>query len=398
MSSSTRKQPLRIALISVGLGRVQRGFESYMRDLCQLFQGQTHVVLFRSAGPCGPKERVPRLLPAMTRIMRSLPLGRLAGSAEYNRDCLAFAICLLPQLLQNRFDVIHCVDPPMAFALERLKRIFRFPASLLFTEGCQVPPEYYPHVDHIHHVGAEGYNLAIKAGVPASFMTLIPAGLHADKFVNTADRMTVRKKYGISPETFVILAVSALKRQHKRVDYLIEEISGLTGDFLLWLDGSPEEPELIDIAKRKLGSRCLITHVPSERVSELYAAADVLVHASLNEAFGYAVAEALCSGLMPLTHDTPHFRWLVEDPRCLTDMMIPGNLAASLCKLMHQGHTSCDIAVRAETARKRFDWSSLQPAYLAMYCQLAGLSSNAHLPRYTANSQSGRSTRPCVNG
>ncbi len=367
-----------IALVSIGIGRVQRGFEKYFTDLFGVLQNEVDITLFKSGGICSSRERIPPLLRPATAIARALPLGDHAGGPKYKADCLAFGLCLLPELLRRDFDVIHCIDPPLAKVLQHLRRFFRLRAQLLFTEGCAAPLQYYPRVSHIHHVAQVPFQQALAAGIPESYMTLVPVGLHASRFATAASRQELRKKYGISDSTFLILVVSALERTFKRVDYIIEEVSRLEGDVLLWIDGHPQDPTVAEFARHKLGSKCRITHVPSCDVPELYHSADVMANASLNEAYGLAVEEALCCGLMVLTHDCPHFEWLVQDRECLIDMSMPGSLTARLRELAARTENLSNRAQkRAETVRQRFDWSALVPAYLAMYRKVAALNFRA---------------------
>jgi glycosyltransferase involved in cell wall biosynthesis len=97
--------------------------------------------------------------------------------------------------------------------------------------------------------------------------------------------------------------------------------------------------------------------------------ADVLVHASLSEAFGLAVVEALCSELMVLVHDSPHFEWLVRDRNCLIDMRETGGLTRRLRKLAGTTRDAgaSQARIRALTAKQRFDWRVVAPAYADMY-------------------------------
>lgn len=362
----------KIALVSVGLGRVRRGFERYFTELFGVLRDELDVVLYKSGGTRSPREEVPPLLRPMTAIARALPLGRLGGGAEYNRDCLAFGLSLLPQLLRNRFDVIHCIDPPMAVVLQHFKRAGGLRSRLLFTDGCVMPPRFYPRVDHVHHVAEVPFRDAVAMGIPESHMTLVPCGVHTQRFGAAAGRAELRKKYGISDGTFLILAVSAVKRTHKRLDYLIEEAGRLEGDLLLWIDGNPEDPSIPELARQRLGPRCRVTHVPSSEVANLYRMADVMVQASLSEAFGLAVVEALSSGVMVLTHHSQHFEWLVQDRDCLVDMRVTGNVTARLRDLMGRREELASRAqARAASVRRRFDWRSLTPEYIGMYRKVA---------------------------
>lgn len=375
------KEPIvapKIALISVGLGRVQRGFERYFTELFGVLRDEFDVTLYKSGGPQNSHEKVPTLLRPATRITRALPLKGIAGTAEYNRDCLAFGLTLLPQLLRNRFDVIHCIDPPMAFVLQRLQRSCRFRSSILFTDGCVVPPEFYPRVAHIHHVAKMAHDAALGRGFPPSQMTLIPPGIHATQFAVKTSKRDLRRKYQVSETAFVVLVVSAIKRAHKRVDYIIDEVSQLDGEVLLWLDGNPEDASVLEAAREKLGPRCRITYVPSADIAELYRLADVMVHASLAEAYGRAIVEAVCSGLMVLVHDSPHFEWLLQDRKCLMDMSVAGNLSARLRELRDRSESLTSVlAGRAASMRRRFDWTVLAPLYKDMYRRVSGVASNA---------------------
>ena len=369
------ERPVRVALVSIGIGRVQRGFERYFGDLFAVLSGSVAITLFKSGGVVSAQERVPAGLWPLTRLIRALPKGRffdrLFGRSEYHRDCLAYALCLLPTLRRSRFDVVHCIDPPLAtvLSLARHLRLLRVP--LLFTEGSVMPPRYYPRVDHVHHVGQAALQSALAHGVSAGHMTLIPCGLHTQHFAVPASRSTWRAREGIPADRFVVLCVAALKRAHKRVDHVIEEVAALDDLATLWLDGHPEEEDLAALALQHLGARCRITHVASEAVPELYAAADVLVHAALEESFGLSLVEALCAGLPVVAHDSPHFRWLLGADGQFVDMQEPGALARHL-QAMQAMPTDQRLQPDFSRVRARYDWATLAADYAALYRRVAG--------------------------
>jgi glycosyltransferase involved in cell wall biosynthesis len=366
------KEP-RVALVSVELGRIRRGFERYFGDLFEVLRERLDVTLYKGGGAATAREQVPALLGPASALARALPLGSGEYRA-YKRNCLAFAACLLPALLRERFDVVHFIDPPLARLLPALGRATGLGSRLLFTEGCLMPPRYYPRVAHIHHVGHQAYCEALESGVPESHLSLVPCGLHCARFVPPAQRGELRRQHGIAEGTFVVLAISAVKREHKRVDHLIDEVARLDGDVLLWIDGHAEEPALVEQARSRLGPRCRITHLASAQVPELYGLADVLAHAALGESFGLAIVEALASGLPVLVHDAPHFAWLTEDRDSLVDMAVPGALAARLGERIARGQPAPERArARADSVRRRFDWVSLAPAYQDLYRKVAAL-------------------------
>lgn len=367
----------KVALVSIGIGRVQRGFERYFTGLADCVRPDVDLTLFRSGRDPGSGERVPAFLGPATRMLESAPIVWRTRDPRYSRACLAFALTMLPDLRRGGFDVVHVIDPPLAVILSKLKRWFGFPGKLLLTDGCLIPPRYYPPVDHIHYVAPAHHADALAYGVPASRTTVIPCGIHTEKFARSADRAELRRKYGVAESTFVALCVSAIKRTQKRVDFVIDEVSrlpgvGMSDDVLLWLDGNPEDKALAESAAVKMGGRCRITHVPSNQVVELYGLADVLVHGALEESFGLAICESLCAGLPVLAHDTPHFRWLTGSPDYLVDMTVSGALAERLDKVRAgRGELAARARERAPEFRPRFDWRSLGPDYVELYRKLA---------------------------
>ena len=208
----------------------------------------------------------------------------------------------------------------------------------------------------------------LEAGIRDEAMTVLPCGFYPERFDTPRSRDELRREYGVDPGTFVILSVAALNRSHKRSHHLIDEAARLQGDFLLWLDASMDqgEPDLVEYALSRLGRRCRITHVPSEKVGELYRMADVMAHASVFESFGLAIVEAASSGLPVLIHDAPHFRWLIPNPAAWVDMTVPGALAERLSGLMADPEAMREIRC-PDAVRQRFSWHHLRQGYRALY-------------------------------
>jgi glycosyltransferase involved in cell wall biosynthesis len=244
--------------------------------------------------------------------------------------------------------------------------------ALVYTEGCAMPPGDYPPADHYHQISKVTLEDAARHGHDPARMSLIPCGIDLDRFATSNSREDVRHRFGIRPETFVVLSVAALNRNHKRTHHLIEEVSRLDGDVLLWLDGSLDhgEPELVDVATQRLGDRCLVTHVPSDQVGDLFRAADVMAHAALFEAFGLSIVEAAASGVPLLIHDAPHFQWLVPNSECHIDMSEEGMLAERLGGLM-ANRSSLEGLTDTANARSTYAWPVLAGNYLNLYRSVA---------------------------
>ncbi|MET0362496.1 MAG: glycosyltransferase family 4 protein [Sphingobium sp.] len=358
----------RIAIVCPGVGLVQRGFERLFRDLFDEMRGEFAMTLFKGGGETKPDEVILPFLARGGRTLRWLPLHRLMGRTPMHAECLTLALALLPRLIAGRYDIVHVIDPPLARILFHLRALLRLNFRLLYTEGTAMPPGDYPPCDRLHQISAATLEDAARAGHPRDHMALIPCGIRPERFAPTQSRAALRASHGIAPDRFVILSVAALNRGHKRTHHLIDEVARMPGEPLLWLDGSLDhgDPDLPDYARAMLGERVRVTHVPSDRVGDLFAMADVMPHAATFEAFGLAIVEAAAAGLPVITHDAPHFRWMLPNPDCHIDMEAPGLLAALL------GRMADDPAERAsrvmqDHARATFGWAALRPAYADLY-------------------------------
>lgn len=364
----------KIAIVCPGIGQVQRGFERLFDDLFRLMRDEFDITLFKGGGARGRREKVLWFARRNGRLLQWLPLHRLFGRTAMHVEAASFALALLPFLILGRYDIVHAIDPSLTRFLYKLRNALGLKFRILYTEGCAMPPADYPPADHMQQIAQVTHQEALARGIPEHYMSLLPCGIYPRRFDSALDKRQLRAARGIDRDVFVILSVAALNRGHKRVHHLIEEAAELPGNFLLWLDGSLDhgEADLIEYARQRLGDRCRISHVASDKVGELYRMADVMVHCSLFEAFGLAIVEAASTGLPVVTHDAPHFRWLLPNPECRVDMTQPGALRRKLEALMSDPEALRAARSDAGTLR-RFSWENLRAGYAELYRQTAAL-------------------------
>ena len=376
---------LRVAIACPGIGLAQRGFERFFLDIFRHVRGDVDATLFKGGGSTGAGEKV---LPFISRggvLIKLLPVHRLVGRTPIHTECLTFALALLPHLRGGKFDVVHTIDPPLTRVLFHLRAALGMKFRLLYTEGCAMPPGDYPPADYCQQVAKVTYDEAVAFGHRPEWMTLLPCGFDSARFAVAADRATLRHAHGIAPDTRVILSVAALNRGHKRIDHLIDEVAGIDGDLLLWLDASRDQgdADLAGYAQDKLGPRVRITHVASDKVGALYRLADLMVHAATTESFGLALVEAASTGLPVLAHDSPHFAWLLRNPASLLDMRAPGALAARLRQVLADPAALAALRCPGHV-NAAFEWQALRPRYLDLYRHVAGVGAVARADRPVA--------------
>ncbi|MDP6527209.1 MAG: glycosyltransferase, partial [Kiritimatiellia bacterium] len=128
---------------------------------------------------------------------------------------------------------------------------------------------------------------------------------------------------------------AAVKKDHKRIDYLIQEFAAfINGDLsrkrvdevdpnqpstinhqpYLLIVGSRQNDtdELVAMARDLAGDRIkILADVPREHMPDLYRTMDVFLLSSLFEMMPIAILEALASGLPVIVNDHPVLSWMV---------------------------------------------------------------------------------------
>lgn len=361
---------MKIALVSTGLGRVLRGFESFTESLFESlrkYAPHVDVTLFQGGGRSGERRVV------VPNFHRYDAPARWFGYEKGNLlEKRSFALALYPLLRWGHYDIVHYNEPVMGSALYHLRRIFGGKYKLLYCAGSTWSPAHYHHRSDFAQLLTEpAYDEARKFGIPANRLFLIPYGLNPEEFspCSRIQRREIRFELGIPQDSKAILTVAIIDRQTKRIDYLIRELSAVERPVWLLVAGqrTNESDSLEREASRLLNGRCRFVSWPREKIPFLYGAVDLFVLSSLVEAFGLVIIEAMLSGLPVIIHNGPVFKWISEGTSAiLTDMSVEGNLRDVFGRVLAQKELPSSRAVVAG----RFAWEILVPQYVRMYEQV----------------------------
>jgi glycosyltransferase involved in cell wall biosynthesis len=158
------------------------------------------------------------------------------------------------------------------------------------------------------------------------------------------DRAAARREWNLPPDSLIFLCVAAIKKTHKRIDYLVREFhqflqaSGADARLVVAGAREPETDEVLALGRDLLGDRVtFLENVPRSRMLSLYQASDVFVLTSLHEMFGNVFLEAMSTGLPVIANDTPTLRYVMGQAGLLADLSQPGVLAAQLSRMMDPG-------------------------------------------------------------
>ncbi len=347
---------MRIAIASCGLGHITRGIESWAHDLAYALHARHHqVILCKGAGT--PDSVLERVIPCCHRESRRtgrffnrLPtrgLWRIGLSSTYDLEAMTFGWNLLKVLRRERIDILHVQDPTVALLVQRARRIGLVKTRAILGHGTNEPHSFLKKIEYLHHGASFQLEEARAAGCYRSSWCAIPNFIETDTF-RPGCRDSMRDELGIPKDAVVVLCAAAIKRNHKRVDYLLNEFARTRADhpeLPIWLilAGGAESgsEELLDFGRRLIGERLRpLVNFPRTRMPDLYRAADLFTLCSLREMMPLAMLEATASGLPCIIHEHPSVQWIAGDGGFAIDMSREGTLAGAI------GTLASDVPLR----------------------------------------------------
>lgn len=397
---SNKPETLKIAIASSGLGHIRRGVETWAYDVgralrrrgldATTFQGSKPVAPDGTPVDVSPNVVVPclkRFYPLTERLARILnPLRgwRWGLGNSYQLEQTTFALNLWPRIGRTH-DILHVQDPQVALVFERLRRLGLSRPRVILGHGTEEDPAFLQQLTYLQHL-APNYLDEWEPHRPKRQMSFaVPNFVDTDRFqpaANEEEKRALRRAAGVPEDALLILSVGALKKHHKRVDYLIREFSAwrqaqapaTAARAKLMVLGAREDetPDLMQLrAELDPEAITLIENAPRERVLDLLKAADIFTLGSLHEMMPIALLEAIACGLPVACNADPTLLWMVGDAGRLHDISQPGGLAAQFSLL-----ADCDVrADFARAARSRaetlFSEKSVVDQILAMYAAVA---------------------------
>lgn len=364
------RRPL-VLLVCCGLEHARRGYESFARECFDELHGDPGVELglVKGSGPAGPGERSVRTLRRDAALAQGL--GRAFGVRPFRLEALMFAFSLQPLLTRRRPDLVYLSEWDTARALAALRSVSGQRFKLLLSNGG-FASERFEHVDHVQELTPAARDYLLERGEDPAKHTMLPYGFKIGpelKMLPALDRAALRERLGLPAEREILISVAAFNRDHKRLDYLIEEVAAVPSPrpYLL-LVGEPEAetPGLRTLARERLGTEGhQFRTVPASEVPHLLQASDAFVLTSLAETQGRAVIEAMSHGLPCFVHDSPVMRFAVGEHGALANLAEPGALSRSL--LDYRGPVDHGPArARHRYVYERFSWERLRPHYVRL--------------------------------
>ncbi len=326
--------PLRIAVASCGLGHVARGIEAWAADLAAaLYARGENVVLYKGGGTA--EHSYEQLLrcwqrdhsPVNSRWFPRRLLWRAGYGSPYMAEQTTFAKSLIAALRRNPVDILHVQDPHVALRVQEAG----LTTKVILAHGTEEPDSFLNRIHFVQHLALWHLEQAKDRGCSKPTWTAIPNFIDTTRY-EPGTSLSLREELGIPATAHMVLTAAAIKRHHKRIDYLLREFTSVPDAYLIVAGGrEPDTDDLVTEGRQLLGDRVrFLVSFPRDRMPELYRAADLFVLASLFEMMPIALVEATACGLPCVVNDHPVMCWMTGPGGVPIDMSQPGVLAAAL--------------------------------------------------------------------
>lgn len=199
------------------------------------------------------------------------------------------------------------------------------------------------------------------------------------------NRQLIRSEYDIADSTVVFSYIGRLNAD-KGVNELIKAYRALQckySDVCLMLIGmddstNPPEKELMDWA-RECDSVIITGSVPIQRVAQLMAATDILVHPTYREGFSMVLQEAMAMALPIITTDVPGPSEVIVNGK--TGILVPSHSDKAILEEMEALMKDSDRRqMYSQNGRRRVEQYFARPVMIqniyTHYCRLLGIDDN----------------------
>ncbi|MHA7832989.1 MAG: glycosyltransferase family 4 protein [Algiphilus sp.] len=214
--------------------------------------------------------------------------------------------------------------------------------------------------------------VVVSVSMQEQLTATFPEARNKLEFIPNGVALT-RQSVSSRPHGRRLLAVGSLI-ERKGIDVILRALVHLPEGYTLTVVGEgPEEAALLRLSDR-LGIAARITwvgHCAPERMGEIYAVNDLVVHAARSEGRPNVVVEALAAGVPVVGADIPGVREILE--HSVGGVLFPvGNereLAASILGLLESPEkwAACSAAGPRWVEQERLSWSGCAQRYAALF-------------------------------
>jgi glycosyltransferase involved in cell wall biosynthesis len=290
---------------------------------------------------------------------------------------------LQKRLTQDHFDILHVQDPILAKLAQRAYAKGKTNCKCILAHGTEEPVEFLLDLPFVQHLAPWHLQHMLQSVENKDY----PGWTAIPNFVDTAcfsppnnadEQIKIRTKLNLPENALIWGTAAAIKKHHKRMDWLINEFSEAAkhhANLHLAIAGSRQKdtPMIQNLAERCCPGRVtFLENFPHESMPDFYKALDAFTLTSLFEMMPIAVLEALSSGLPVFCHDHPILQWMIGPGGKRLQMDQKGQLTDCI-----QQYSKVQLAETGKYAREHacelFSMPHVIQAYIEYYQKVLSL-------------------------
>lgn len=340
------KKKLSVVFLSLSYGRVNRGAETFIKEVSERLTNMGLVVDIISG-----RQKHAKRWPL---------LWRFYVDAQ-GIQVLFFSLRSLFSLLSRRYDVVVPLDSGWQVRFIRLITWFyggKMVVSGQSGRGWDDRNNLWCFPDTFVALNNELLRWAKKTN-PFVKCERIPNGVDLNKFKDKGSSIDV------SLQRPIILSVGALVLE-KRLDLAIKAVSKIKSGSLLIVGEGPERFHLENLANRILKKRFLIKSFSHDDMPAAYRACDLFLYPTSSwESFGISMIEAMASGLAVVATEDPIRSEIVGDAGILVN-------PKSADEFSHAIEEALKIkwGLKPRYQAEKFDWDKIANDYYKLLINL----------------------------
>lgn len=356
---------MKIALINIYQNQVDRGAETFVKEVAQRLADKNQVVVYQAGDKEGFEKYRVEKIPIGFNWKEKSGAGTLAARffVDYwNRLIFIFTLKAIPKIWKEKFGVVIPVNGGWMPALLRIvtwlyggKMIISGQSGIGWDDRNNL--WCFPNTFVALSTKAK---LWAKRAMPFVKAVRIPNGVDPKKFKPEGPR------YQTKLQRPIVFCVGALTKT-KRIDLAIKAVAKMgNASLLVAAGGGDREKEIRQLGTSLLGKRFELIKLPFSKMPEVYRVADAFTIASEPYySFEIVLVEAMASGLPVVANNDPIRREIVGRAGVLVD---PTNTCAYAIAL--ENALRLKWGKRPQLQAKKFDWDSIAEKYEKLFRSL----------------------------
>jgi len=354
---------MKIAFLNIYNGVIDRGAETFVKELASRLSQSHEVSVFQSGKAAGELYKVLEI-PVSWDWKQKSAAGTLLDLLfldYFSRQILIFSLKAFWPILKKRYDVVIPVNGGWMPAILRIVTWLNGSKMIISGQsgiGWDDRNNLWSFPDAFVALSTRAKLWAKKAN-PFVKVEYIPNGVDTKKFTPAGEKLKINLKKPI------VLCVGALTKS-KRIDLAIKAVAEMENVSLLVVGDGDLRDEIKSLGKKLLGERFQLIKMPYKDMPKVYRTADIFTIPSESYyAFENVIVEAMASSLPVVVNSDEIRREIVGRAGVLVD---PTNIDAYSVAL--ENALRLKWGKRPVNQAKKFDWDKIAQEYEKLFQRL----------------------------